>query len=164
MISSRSQLYTDVVFTFQYLEVLGILQRSVAFLPGSSFFLGEIYISGTTYRYGGGHFKAFSITLPAIAYQPSHGLHLIGCTVQPFGDDWLDDDLRIGRSTFYQADTCEASLQPYQRTSEHRVIARVVSVPLFPGSGRTLLNPPSETWFRALVDDLISQINHAIVC
>ena len=163
MISSRSEFHADVCFLFKYFEVFGVLQRRVAFLPGHAFFFWKIYISGTTYRYGGGHFKAFSITFPTIANQPSHGLYLIGSTVQTFRDDGLDENLRVGRGTFHRADTRQASLQPYQRTSEHRVIARVVSVPLFPSSGSTLLNPPSEARLRALVDDLISQVHHAMM-
>ena len=54
-------------------------------------------------------------------------------------------------------------MQPNQRTAEHGMITGVHTAPGFPSGSGTLLNPPTEAGLCPLVDDLPSQVNHAMV-
>ena len=57
----------------------------------------------------------------------------------------------------------KALAEPAESSSEHRVVVGIIAVPLLPGDGSSLLDPPSVAREVALVHDGVGKVAHAVL-
>ena len=78
--------------------------------------------------------------------------------------DWnrTDDDVLVARLFRISAHSRKHPVEPDETATEHRMVARIVAVPLLPRGCRTLLKPPSEAREVLLVKERPSDIVHSV--